>query len=86
MVSAAYLLLFVAGVVIARRRRLSLLLPLALIVYVPLTIAVVLTNMRYSVTVQPLVFVFIAGALTAALERASWLPARSAEERDPAGT
>jgi len=85
-VSAAYLLLFVAGVVIAWRRRLAMLLPLALIVYVPLTISVVLTNMRYSITVQPLIFMFIAVALTAALERVSWLPARSVEGRDPAGT
>jgi Dolichyl-phosphate-mannose-protein mannosyltransferase len=85
-VSVAYLLLFVAGVVIAWRRRLTVLLPLALIVYVPLTISVVLTNMRYSMTVQPLIFMFIAVALTAALERASWLPARSVEGRDPAGT
>jgi hypothetical protein len=85
-VSATYLLLFAAGVVIAWRRRYAILLPLALIAYVPLTISAVLTNMRYSITVQPLIFMFIAVALTAALEQLSWLPARAAEGRDPAGT
>ena len=85
-VSATYLLLFAAGVVIAWRRRYAILLPLALIAYVPLTISAVLTNMRYSITVQPLIVMFIAVALIAALERVSWLPARAAEGRDPAGT
>jgi hypothetical protein len=37
------------------------------IVYVPLTICFVLTNMRYSVTVQPLMFVFVAVAGMAVL-------------------
>ena len=50
----------------ARRR---LLLIGAPILYVPLTIAWVLTNMRYTVTVQPLVFTFIAVALLAAADR-----------------
>ena len=73
-VSVVYLLLFASGAVIAWRRRSpvrTLLLPIA---YVPLTICFVLTNMRYTVTVQPLMFVFVAIALTAALER--WTPWR----------
>ncbi len=85
-VSASYFLLFAAGVVIAWRRRCAMLLPIALIAYVPLTISAVLTNMRYSITIQPLIFMFIAVALIAALERLSWLPARAAAGRDPAGT
>jgi hypothetical protein len=38
-------------------------------VYVPLTIAPVLTNMRYTLTAQPFVFVFIAIALFNVLTR-----------------
>ena len=74
--TAAYLLLFVAGVVAAWRRGDAVLLPFLLIAYVPLTIAPVLTNMRYSVTVQPIVFIFIAAALTTLCERAGWLEGR----------
>jgi len=35
---------------------------------VPLTICFVLTNMRYTITVQPLMFVFVAIAVAAALK------------------
>lgn len=63
--SLAYLLAFLAGVLLAWRRR-SPLLPLAVpILYVPLTIAPVLTNQRYTVTVQPLMFAFVAFAIVA---------------------
>ena len=55
--------LFVAGVIILWRRGDDVLLPLLLILYIPATIAPLLTNMRYSVTVQPLMFVFVAAAL-----------------------
>jgi hypothetical protein len=65
--SLVFLALFLAGVVILRRRRCDILLPLLLILYVPVTIAPLLTNMRYSVTVQPLMFVFVAATLQAAL-------------------
>ena len=41
------------------------------------TIAPVLTNMRYTVTVQPLIFMFIAAALTGAR---SWLRPAAAVE------
>jgi hypothetical protein len=68
--SATYLVLFAGGVIVAWRRGADLALPLALIAYVPATIAPVLTNMRYTVTVQPLIFMFIAAALTGA---SSWL-------------
>jgi hypothetical protein len=57
---------FLAGVVLLWKRHSDALLPLLLIIYVPLTIAPLLTNMRYSVTVQPLMFVFVAAALHAA--------------------
>lgn len=61
--SLGYFLLFLAGVVVAWRRR-SALLPLVVpIVYVPATICFVLTNQRYTVTVQPLMFAFVALAL-----------------------
>ena len=73
--TAAYLLLFVAGIVAAWRRGDAVVLPVLLIAYIPLTIAPVLTNMRYSVTVQPILFIFIAAALTSLAERAGWLPA-----------
>ena len=65
--SLAFLGLFVAGVVVSWRRRTDLWLPLLLILYVPATIAPLLTNMRYSVTVQPLMFVFVAAALTSVI-------------------
>jgi Dolichyl-phosphate-mannose-protein mannosyltransferase len=68
--SLAFLGLFLAGVVILwRRRRPAILLPLLLILYVPVTIAPMLTNMRYSVTVQPLMFVFVAAALRSLVPR-----------------
>jgi hypothetical protein len=62
--SLAVLMLFLAGIVILWRQRTDVILPLLLILYVPATIAPLLTNMRYSVTVQPLMFVFVAAALT----------------------
>jgi hypothetical protein len=65
--SIAYLGVFFAGVAIAWRRRSALVLFLIPIVYVPLTICFVLTNMRYTVTVQPLMFAFVAVAIAAAL-------------------
>lgn len=61
--SIGYLVIFAAGVVIAIRRRSALLLFLLPIIYVPVTICFVLTNMRYTVTMQPLMFAFVALAL-----------------------
>jgi hypothetical protein len=65
--SGAYFAVFAAGVLISIRQRSALLLFLVPIVYVPLTICFVLTNMRYSVTMQPLMFGFMAVAVAAAL-------------------
>ncbi len=67
--SVAYLLAFVAGVVLAWRQRSALLQLVVPILYVPLTIAPVLTNQRYTVTMQPLMFAFVALAIVTMLER-----------------
>jgi dolichyl-phosphate-mannose-protein mannosyltransferase len=61
--STVFLALFLAGIVMLWRQRANIALPLLLVLYVPLTIAPLLTNMRYSVTVQPLMFVFVAAAI-----------------------
>ncbi|MBY0493518.1 MAG: glycosyltransferase family 39 protein [Cyanobacteria bacterium] len=66
--SAAYFFVFLAGAVIAVRRRMAAAFLLVPIVYVPLTICFVLTNMRYTITMQPLMFVFVAMAMMAALK------------------
>jgi hypothetical protein len=65
--SLAYFAAFVGGVVIAWRARSPFLYALIPIAYVPLTICFVLTNMRYTITVQPLMFVFVAMTVAAAL-------------------
>ena len=62
-VTLSFLALCAAGMIIAWRSHDSIGLPLLLILYVPATIAPLLTNMRYSVTVQPLMFVFVAVTL-----------------------
>jgi hypothetical protein len=67
-VSAAYFLLFLWGVWLAWRQRSALLVLAIPIAYVPLTICFVLTNMRYTITVQPLMFGFVAGALVRMLK------------------
>jgi hypothetical protein len=61
--SLIYLTLFGIGVAIAWRRGHRVGLPLLLIGYLPATLAPVLTNMRYALTVQPLMFMFIAVAI-----------------------
>lgn len=61
--SALYLLVFLTGVFMAWRQRSALLVLLVPIAYVPLTICFVLTNMRYTITVQPLMFAFVAVVL-----------------------
>lgn len=68
--SALYFVAFLAGVGVAFRRCRAALLLLVPILYVPATISFVLTNMRYTITVQPYVFVFVALALIAAID---WL-------------
>ena len=67
LLSAAYMAVFLYGVLVAWRQRSALLIFLVPIVYVPVTICFVLTNMRYTVTVQPLMFAFVAAAVVAAL-------------------
>jgi hypothetical protein len=83
--SGTYFVMFVAGALLAWRRDYRFWLPLLLILYVPATISFVLTNMRYSVTVQPLVFMFVAVTITALAERAGLVQAHR-EERVPADT
>jgi hypothetical protein len=64
--SLAVVTFAVVGLVLAVRRRARVWLLLTPIVYLPATICFVLTNQRYSVTVQPLLFVFCAVAVVAA--------------------
>jgi hypothetical protein len=67
LLSLTYFALFVAGIIVAWRARTPFLYALIPIAYVPLTICFVLTNMRYTITVQPLMFVFVAMAVAAML-------------------
>jgi hypothetical protein len=67
--SLSYFLLFIPGVVVAVWQRRPLLVLGAPILYVPATIAGMLTNMRYTVTVQPLVFAFVAVLAVAIFDR-----------------
>jgi hypothetical protein len=85
--SATYLALFVAGVLLAWRARSPFLYALIPIVYVPLTICFVLTNMRYTITVQPLMFVFVAITVAAGLRLFGWGWEETADQpcRDHAG-
>ena len=79
-VSVLFLVLFVIGVVFERNRRPDSMLALLLIGYVPATLAPVLTNMRYTVTIQPLMFAFVAAGLmtlTRRLRGASRRPLRA---------
>lgn len=74
--SLSFAILGAAGIVIALRRQERPWLLLLPIMYVPATICFVLTNMRYTVTVQPLLFAFVAVALTAAADALRRRPAR----------
>lgn len=74
--SVLFAVLLVCGAIVAWRQGDTVGLPLLLILYVPLTIAPMLTNMRYTVTVQPLEFMFVAAAVNALLERSGLLPRR----------
>ena len=64
-VTAVLLILCIAGIAIGWWRGDRIGLPLVLIAYIPATLAPVLINMRYAVTVQPLMFVFVALAVSA---------------------
>jgi hypothetical protein len=83
--SIGFVSLFLFGAIAAWRRGDAVALPLLLVAYVPATIAPMLTNMRYTVTVQPLMFIFVAVAVRLALGRAGLAPA-SAAARDRADT
>jgi hypothetical protein len=67
--SIVFALLFVFGVVTAWRPGPQAILALLLIAYIPATLAPVLTNMRYTVTVQPLMLVFTASGLMTMFRR-----------------
>ena len=67
-VSLVFLALLVAGIWLARARGFRLFLLLAPILYVPLTICFMLINARYSMTIQPFVFAFVAVSIVTALD------------------
>jgi len=69
--SLLFAALFLLGAIVSWRRGDRVALPLLLVAYVPATIAPMLTNMRYTVTMQPVMFVFVAVALIWLRERAS---------------
>jgi len=68
--STVYLGSFVLGLGIAVRQRRAPVLIVAPVLYIPVTLGYVLTNMRYIGTVQPFVFTFIAVAIVALIGRA----------------
>ena len=63
------LVLALAGLAVAIARGMRVFDILMPIVYIPLTICFLLTNARYSMTVQPLVFVFVAVAVVESFDR-----------------
>ena len=77
-VSGGFFLLFLAGAWIGWRRGYAVALHLVVIASLPATIAFVLINMRYTVTVQPVILMFVAVTIAAALERMGLLSRRSA--------
>jgi hypothetical protein len=74
--SAVYFGLLIAGIAIALRRRYDVSLMVLAIVYVPATLCAMLVEMRYTVTIQPFVFAFVAVALLAAYDRRPRFEAR----------
>jgi hypothetical protein len=78
--SIVYIVAAVAGVAVAVRRGYRVWLLLTPIVYIPATICFVLTNMRYTITVQPLVLAFGALAITAAAEGSGRASTRTASQ------
>jgi hypothetical protein len=80
-VSSGLLVLLGVGVWTAWRRGCAIALPAILIAYVPVTLAFLLTNMRYSITVQPFVFIFVSAAIVRALELVGvWPPIASSSD------
>ena len=80
--SIALIALTAIGVWAAWRRGAAIALPLLLIAYIPATLAWVLTNMRYSITVQPLMFVFVAAAIAEAARLPRQATAEHAESAE----
>jgi hypothetical protein len=76
--SISYAALFAAGVIVAWRRRLDLVVAGVTIAYVPLTVCWFFSEMRYTLTVQPFEFLFMAAAIVAAFDavRRTWEPVR----------
>jgi hypothetical protein len=68
--SVLYLLLFLMGVVVLVRRGHRVGWLLAPVLYLPATLFMMLPNMRYTVTAQPFVLIFVAAALVAVKNRA----------------
>jgi len=66
--SLFFFALLIAGVWLARARGFGLFLLLMPIVYVPLTICFMLINARYSMTMQPFMFAFVAVSIVTALD------------------
>jgi hypothetical protein len=79
--SLLYLLLAILGVWFGWRRGYQVVLPVLLILYIPATIAFVLTNMRYTTTVQPLLLIFVAVTTVAAVDRIGTTAARRQTSR-----
>jgi hypothetical protein len=77
LLSSLYLAMAIAGAWIGWRKGYAVLLPLMLILYIPVTISFVLTNMRYTTTVQPLLLILVAVTMVAAID--AW--ARPARDR-----
>lgn len=83
LVSMVIVVAFVAGVWAGKRRHAAIGLPLVVIAFIPATLGFFLTNMRYSITVQPLLFIFIAAAIVTGLERTGAWPAQPHEIPSP---
>jgi Dolichyl-phosphate-mannose-protein mannosyltransferase len=79
--SLLYLLLGIAGLVIAIARRDRIIHLLMPIVFVPLTICIMLINARYSMTTQPFMFAFVAVALVSAWDEWTGWRDRAARSR-----
>jgi hypothetical protein len=80
--SMVYLALFIGGLAIAIATRLPVAILLMPIVFVPLTICFMLITARYSMTIQPFMFAFVAIALVTAMD--AWTRAwerRAAQSR-----
>ena len=71
--SGAYLLLFLAGAVALARSGRSVAWLLLPVIYIPATIFMMLPNMRYSVTAQPFVLMFVSASLVTLYD---WLRGR----------